>query len=187
MSVNIEKLIQVTAYLLKKYKGFSLSYLKLIKLLYLADREAIGQTGVSITGDKYYSLDKGPILSALYDLIKNKYSDAASQNLWNARFMTDGYNLLPVTERIPDSKLSEFEKETLDKVDKEYHNETWQEMIDIVHRICPEWQNPKGSRLPITKKAILESLGCTEEEIDFILSEDEFYKNEERIFASLCK
>ena len=185
--MNLEKLIQVTGYILKKYKETKLNYTKLIKLMYLADRESIRETNVAITGDAYYSLNNGPILSGVYDLIKGRYTDSASQNLWNARFIKDGYNLMLAIDRIPDSKLSECEKEILDKIDAEYHDANWQTMIQIVHNphVCPERQNPNGSRLPIEKKTILESLGRTEEEIDFILSEDVYYRNEEKELAAL--
>ena len=36
-----------------------MSYMKLIKLLYLADREALAQWGRSISIDTYVSMDKG--------------------------------------------------------------------------------------------------------------------------------
>ena len=49
--MNLEKLIQVTGYILKKYKETTLNYTKLIKLMYLADRESIREMNVSITGD----------------------------------------------------------------------------------------------------------------------------------------
>ena len=48
--MNIDKLIQIANYILKKY-DFSLNYTKLIKELYLADRECIKRTGWSMTGD----------------------------------------------------------------------------------------------------------------------------------------
>lgn len=187
VAMNIEKLIQVTGYILKKYKETTLNYTKLIKLMYLADRESMRETNVSITGDIYYSLDNGPVLSGVYDLIKGNCTDSASQNLWNARFIKDGYNLMLATERIPDSKLSECEKEILDKIDAEYHDASWQTMIQVVHnpQVCPEWQNPNGSRLPIKKETILEGLGRTPEEIGFILSEDAYYRNEEKELAAL--
>ena len=48
--MDIDKLMQMANYLLKKY-DFSLNYTKLIKEMYLADRECIKQTGWSISGD----------------------------------------------------------------------------------------------------------------------------------------
>ena len=53
--MNQEKLYQSVGYLLEKYNG-RLNEVKLIRLLYLADREMIRQTGDSITGDNYFSM-----------------------------------------------------------------------------------------------------------------------------------
>ena len=46
-----------------------MSYMKLIKLLYLADREALLRWGRPITFDAYVSMDRGPVLSSVLDLI----------------------------------------------------------------------------------------------------------------------
>ena len=156
--------------------------------LTVEDRQAIKESNVSITGDKYYSLDNGPVLSGLYDLIKGTYPDSASQNLWNIRFAKDGYNIVLLTDRLPFSKLSDFEKSILDEIDTRYKDASYSEMIDIVHdsAVCPEWQNPYGSRIEIEKKTILEKLGRTPEEIDFILSEDSYYENEEQQLKALA-
>ncbi len=47
-----------------------MSYMKLIKLLYLADREALLRWGRPITTDRYVSIDHGPVVSNVYELIR---------------------------------------------------------------------------------------------------------------------
>ncbi|MCX6915882.1 MAG: Panacea domain-containing protein, partial [Verrucomicrobia bacterium] len=42
--------------------------MKLIKLLYLADRTALLRWGRPITTDTYVSMDRGPVLSRVLDL-----------------------------------------------------------------------------------------------------------------------
>ena len=49
-----------------------MSYMKLIKLLYFADRKYIKQTGSSITKDTYYSMKNGPVLSNVLNLINTE-------------------------------------------------------------------------------------------------------------------
>ena len=93
---NIDKLIQACNYLVKKNNN-SLNYTKLIKLLYIADKESLKRSLQTITGDTYVSMDNGPVLSKLYDLIKGQYHKELYQNLWNSRFIKDGYNLVAVT------------------------------------------------------------------------------------------
>ena len=184
--MNIEKLIQLTYYLLKKYDN-RLNYTKLIKLLYLADREAFKETGLSLTGDVYYSLDNGPVLSGLLDLIHGKYTNKEAQNLWDARFARDSYDLITVVDRIPLSKLSDFDREVLDKVDNQFHNKDYSSLISYLHNKenCPEWKNPNGSRLPIRIEDILANIGKAQDEIDFIMQENNLYEEEEKVFAEL--
>ena len=49
--------------------GGKLNYLKLIKLLYLLDRATLLAWGRTVTGDHYYSMKHGPVLSEVLDLI----------------------------------------------------------------------------------------------------------------------
>jgi hypothetical protein len=51
-------------------RGGKMSYMKLIKLLYLADREALLRWGRPITTDRYVSMDHGPVVSNVYELIR---------------------------------------------------------------------------------------------------------------------
>ncbi len=46
-----------------------MSYMKLIKLLYLADREALARWGRPITTDTYVAMKHGPVLSYILNLI----------------------------------------------------------------------------------------------------------------------
>ena len=66
MRFNEVKATQAAARLLRN-RGGRMSYMKLIKLLYLADREALSRWGRPITTDKYVSMDKGPVLSRVLD------------------------------------------------------------------------------------------------------------------------
>jgi len=182
---NIEKLIQACNYLIKKNNSI-LNYTKLIKLLYLADRESLQQSIQTITGDTYVSMDNGPVLSRLYDLIKGKYRNEADQSLWNSRFIKDEYFLRVATDNIPQGELSIFEMKILDKIDEKYKNDDSRAMIKYVHEICSEWENPNGSSIPIKPEKILECIGKTKEEIDWILSETEGFEEEERAFQSLA-
>jgi uncharacterized phage-associated protein len=183
---DIEKLIQVCNYLLKK-NNFSLNYTKLIKLLYLADKESLKETLQSITGDTYVSMDNGPVLSKLYDLIKGKYRKEEIQSLWNSRFTKDGYNLVSITDRIPQSELSSFEMQILDKIYDKFRDAEVGDMIKYVHDNCPEWKDPKGTSIPIQPNEILESIGKSSEEIDWILAETQAFEEEKRALLSLAE
>jgi uncharacterized phage-associated protein len=68
---NEAKATQAAAQFLR-LRGEKMSYVKLIKLLYLADREALIRWGRPITPDRYVSMDIGPVVSRIYDLIRDE-------------------------------------------------------------------------------------------------------------------
>lgn len=183
--MNIEKLIQITGYILKKYDGI-LNYTKLIKILYLADRKSFSECGTSITGDVYVSMKDGPVLCGLYNLIKNRYPDKSIQYYWNSKFQTDRYDLHCAGVYIPTGKLSDFDMETLDSIDSEFHNYSYSQMIDYVHdkKNCPEWKNTSSS-IPLSKSEILKNIGFSDEDIVSIIEEDNLYEEEDKILESL--
>jgi len=183
---NIEKLIQVCNYLVKK-KNFSFNYTILIKMLYLADKESLKGTLQTITGDTYVSMNNGPVLSRLYDLIMGRYRKEEVQNLWNSRFTKDGYNLVAITDRIPQGELSAFEMQILDQIYDQFKDIKVGEMIKYVHDNCPEWKFPDGSSIPIQPNEILESIGKSPEEINWILAETQAFEEEERALLSLAE
>ncbi|HTH08426.1 MAG TPA: Panacea domain-containing protein, partial [Acidovorax sp.] len=63
---NERKAAQAAACLLHKAGG-SLSVLKLMKLMYLAERRSLKKYGDTITGDAFVSMPHGPVLSMTYN------------------------------------------------------------------------------------------------------------------------
>jgi hypothetical protein len=185
--MQLEKLVQAVGYLLKKY-NYRLNYTKLIKELYLADKDSLRAINQTITGDVYVSMKNGPVLSGLYNLIKGQYQDPNAQMFWDSRFSTDGRDLVAVADRIPEGKLSYFEKQTLDAIDDQFHAKNYGQMIDYVHdpAVCPEWEDPGLSSIPIKMKDLLAGIGRTQEEIEWILEENEAFEAEEKIFNALA-
>jgi len=183
---NIEKLIQACNYLIKKNDN-SLNYTKLIKMLYLADKEALKGSLQTISSDVYVSMDNGPVLSRLYDLVRGCHGNKDFQNIWNSRFICDGYNLVAATDRIPQGELSKFEINILDQIDSQYKNFSVWDMIDHTHKNCPEWKNPEGSAVPIHPEELLESIGKTPEEIEWILAETKAFEKEDAALLSLAE
>ncbi len=47
-----------------------MAYVRLLKLLYIADREWLAEAGRTITGDEAVAMKNGPVLSRVHDLIK---------------------------------------------------------------------------------------------------------------------
>jgi uncharacterized phage-associated protein len=54
-----------------------MSYLKLIKLLYVLDGEALLRWGRPVTTDRYVSMDNSPVFSRIYNLIREEPAPGA--------------------------------------------------------------------------------------------------------------
>jgi len=78
---NFDKALQASAVLLS-LDGDRMERIRLLKLLYIADRELLAETGRTITGDRAVAMKHGPVLSQVYDLMKGVASRAGEWNLY---------------------------------------------------------------------------------------------------------
>ena len=100
--LNIQKAIQATGVLLSNENSNRMSRIRLIKFLYIADRESLQEKGSPLTFDNWVAMDNGPVLSGVYDLIKGEHIHA---DLWLQYFQNDGH-VVQMNERPPRGKLS---------------------------------------------------------------------------------
>lgn len=182
---DLEALTQSVAYLLRKHGG-RLDCGKLVKLMYLADRQAIKESSSSITEDDYCSLDRGPAATRLYDLLTGG-GEPPAQREWDSLFKREGDDLIALKDDIPFDWLSEHNTDILDAVDARFGCMSAEEISEWTHNPanCPEWRDPHGGRLPITKADIMKALGFDEEYIAFVIEDDAIYDAEERYLQGL--
>src|SRR5438552_180653 len=88
--LDVRKAIQAIAILLRSDLCKEMDYLRVLKLLYIADRESLAETGRPITGDQVVAMKLGPVLSGIYNLIQ---STRAETPLWGAFLRKDRYQL----------------------------------------------------------------------------------------------
>ncbi|MEM6839542.1 MAG: Panacea domain-containing protein [Cyanobacteria bacterium P01_C01_bin.120] len=163
-----EKAVEAAAILLKLH-GKPMKYLGLLKMLYIADRLALQQMEQPITGDHYVSMDYGPVLSGVYDLIKNKHVNEALP-IWS-KFVSPRNASYVSLRRDPGVReLCEEEEEILEQVYRSFGHLDPFHVAEWTHNL-PEWQDPHGSTIPISIEKILQSIGKTEDEIEEIRQE----------------
>ena len=157
---------QAAAYLLYR-AGRGLPLIKLVKLLYLAERLSLQLYGESITGDKLVSMPHGPVLSRTYDHINGALpSIEGGWETWVAD--RAGHEVGLRDESMIDSpekdllRLSESDLGVLGDIwDKFGHWDRW-DLVKYTHSdACPEWQDPDGSSQPISYETLFEKLGYT--------------------------
>ena len=154
---NFERALQASAYLLR-LDGKRMGYLRLLKLLYIADREWLAETGESITGDRAYAMKYGPVLSSLYDLVKGSGSRAGE---WDDYIHTEGY----AVELVSDPGRGELSKGIVHKlaeVTKRYAELDDWELSERTHEFR-EWSDHfRGETSPIPWRDILAAQGKPE-------------------------
>jgi uncharacterized phage-associated protein len=167
MAFDERKATEAAAFLLR-LRGGKMSYLKLIKLLYLADRLALARWGFSVTQDRHYSMRHGPVVSNTYNLMV----DEDDKPIWS-RYITPplgNYEIALTEEACPTGTLSRAEERLLTEVFERFGRMTRWQLRDYTHSL-PEWRDPQGSRLPISVQEILEAQNVPGEDIDAIVRE----------------
>ena len=159
-----EKAAQAAAHLIRLHGG-RMNYTALLKLLYLADRQALVETGYPITGDRMVSMRLGPVLSGIYDQIKTSRKNAPPGSAWH-KWISDpvGYEVTTRDEP-PDNRLSRYEIATLEDIHGHFGEMDWRALSKRTHKL-PEWENPGLSSRPIEAARILEDAGKTAKEIE---------------------
>lgn len=82
-------------------------YLKLIKLLWAADRFSLRNFGREVTEDDYFAMPYGPVASKTYDLIKAcksgdevdpRWTSESDASWWKEHFETRGYQIETIAD-----------------------------------------------------------------------------------------
>lgn len=162
---NEAKATEAAARLLKLRAGGRMSYMKLIKLLYLVDREALLRWGRAVTTDRHVSMDQGPVVSRIYELIRGEPQPGEKGSIWR-QFISEPrgtfeVDLLGTPEA---AELSIAEEKLIDEIFALHGHKTRWQLRDLCHAL-PEWRDPQGSALPIEYRDILAACQKTEAEI----------------------
>ena len=149
------KSAQMAGYLAQK-SGEKLDKLKLIKLIYLSEREYLKRHSLPMTLDEFYSLKDGPIASAAL----NGLNGLLTQSLWDKWIKRTGnkIGIAKKRERKQFDHLSEADISVMDYVWDQFGGMTTPEIWNYVHTKCPEYQSVQTGRLVIRYVDILKVL-----------------------------
>lgn len=150
-------------------RGGRMSYLKLIKLLYLLDRESLLRWGRPITTDRYVAMDKGPVVSRIYELIREEPVPGTNP-VWR-QYISAPSNYEVSLSAVPETEeLSPAEESLIEEIFNKYGKLSRWDLVNLSHELG-EWQDPQGSAIPIDYRDILRAGQKTESEIAAVLSE----------------
>jgi len=172
-----DRATQAAARLLR-LRGGTMSYLKLMKLLYFADRQALRELGRPVSYDMFVSMPQGPVLSRTLDLMTSEPEPGADKRTYWHTLISEPrkWEVSLLRDDVPNDQLSPAEEAILDSVFERYgHLSRW-ELRDLSHSL-PEWRDPQGSCVPIRIRDILVHQG---------MSEDDALSVEEALTAETC-
>lgn len=156
---NERKTAQIAAWFISK-EGGSMPHLKLMKLLYLSERQAMATYGYTLTGDHFVSMPHGPVLSLTLDHI----NDAVPSYFegWNS-WISDKANFIVGLVRQPHrdqmDEVSDADLAVLEATWAKFGHMTKYQIRDYTHYQCAEWRDPQGSSQPIAYDDVFLALG----------------------------
>lgn len=149
------KSVQMIAYFVRKAGG-SIEKLKLIKLVYLAERRSFAKRGRPMNFDSYLSLPHGPIASSALNGIDHNLLDPA----WDGLNLAENRRDVTLAGEVVDDRLSRADRDILDKTWDEFGNKTASQLRNWTHAHCPEYvEVGPGACLPIDFSDILQQVG----------------------------
>ena len=155
---STEKIVEAVGVLLNFEENSEMGYLRLLKLLYIADRESLKETGKPIIGTLTVAMNYGPLHSRVYSLINGEHMDSP---VWNKHIHRDGYKV-HLTSDPGVMALSRYEIHKLNEVSEAYFQT---DDFDIAHETheFEEWLNfhQEGTSTPIPFESIIEAVGLT--------------------------
>ena len=162
---NLDKTIQAAAYLIKRQSGRRENYMRLLKLLYLADRKSLEKRGAPICGDTPYAMERGPVPSRTLDLIKGNDTQAKK---WGQFFEKDGYDILLRTDP-GNLHLSRAEINILEEIAEEFRSYDEWDLVEWCHTQIEEYEknwNARGlkNRHRILLEDVLAAIGLVDDQ-----------------------
>ena len=136
---DTRKIIQALTYLAGKEEDKVMDNMKAYKLLWLADRYHLRQTGRTITGDVYYAMPHGIVPSDAKCVLENAKTKMRNPKGYKDRYIANKGNHEYMALADADLKVfSDSDQEALDKVYDVYGSMSAIELSELSHRF-PEW------------------------------------------------
>ncbi len=141
---NLSVIVEAIYYFISRFERCD--SLKMVKLIYLADKYHLIQFGRTITDDEYFAMRRGPVGSLVADVISFNENILSEDEIAMIKgYFQPGreYILLERTQvgRVPEH-LSKSDLHALEEVLESFGQLGRDELVKLVHRF-PEWDQYK--------------------------------------------
>jgi uncharacterized phage-associated protein len=151
------KAAQAAAYFIGLNKS-KIDKLKLIKLMYLSERESIDKRGRPMVFDEFYSMKDGPICS---DTL-NGLNGQLDKSIWRLYIINVDNKTIKLSDNIRHEDLKEMSKSDFDIMSvvwKKFGHMTSSQIRAWTHENCHEYKLVIRGRFPISYRDIYSALG----------------------------
>ena len=180
---DARKAAQIAAFFATNEGDHGIEKLKLIKLIYLAERQFLTDHGFPMLFDEFYSLPHGPICSSALNGIDQRIQ----ADIWAPLIARHGHVIYPCkrTAREDMDEVSDAEMTALNQVWSCFGSYTSSRIRNWTHDHCPEYvEVGPGERLPIEYTDLLEAVGFTRAEAEEAAREVQTIRRAESLMSA---
>ncbi len=187
--MDYKKVTQVVNFLLSHYGDVGLPKLKLVKLVWAADRYHVRKYARFVTGDDYVAMKNGPVPSCVKDVIEfsiNEYSNLKSDDLpYIKRYIKNNNGVIYSVKETDMDYLSDTDVEALNFALEQFGKLDDDEIVEKTHKY-PEWLKQRGALMPPIGTGIEKAKDIDEEDFyeDPELVDDPFAMNKDDLECS---
>jgi hypothetical protein len=154
--------------------GGRINILKLVKLMYLLDRQSIKLRGIPVVGGRYVSMKDGPVTSQVLDSINHKNGEGEGR--WDDLISYRTNHDISAKRQEPHDNLSPFEKNLICEIHTEHLSRDQFQLRDWCHDNCQEWKKPGlfGGSPPIMLDNLADGIQCSVDSLEESAKEADF-------------
>lgn len=165
MKPDCKKITQVINYLVSKQGGDNaVPELKVIKLIWAADRYHLRKYARTVTNDNYVAMGKGPVGSSTKDVaeFETGYGNVSDDDIKYSEkyikfYQSNGDGFLSAISTVDADELSQTDLEALDFALEQFGGMSTSEIIEFTHQY-PEWKEHEQKLLRDRKVTPINSL-----------------------------
>jgi len=172
---NLKKITQVINYFARKAGG--IDKLKLVKLIYFADKYHLRRYGRTVTGDIYFAMKLGPVPSAVLDLLNNNiFANENSQKYFRKYVEIQKDHTIISKKEVDFEFLSESDIEAMNFVYDLFANKEAGYLVNLTHK-TPEYKKHERS-VQTLNRDLMDLLDFFEDSDDPVARETQKTKEE---------
>jgi uncharacterized phage-associated protein len=179
---DVNRCVEAAGVLFSTTEAKMMGRMRLLKLLYLANRKSLVDTGDPIVDDDAVAMKYGPVLSHTYDLIKGLESNSMAQAAWNEYFKVVDRIQIRILRDPGTDHLSDYDVETLLAIASQYKDAEDDDLSELTHTFDEyrwHWDGKHGAE-SIPEHDLLKGIGYTPDQINGILEDAKVYAKERK-------